>query len=63
MKESDVELNNADREDFTSEDEESDLSTGSGDESCDDDLNFNTSFTGGYQPDTDLTKVEKGGNP
>jgi hypothetical protein len=65
---SDCELNGADREDnvtLDSGDSDDSLSFegGQGSEK-EEEFNMNTSFTGGYLPNTDLARVDKGqGNP
>ena len=67
LAESDLELNGADCEDnVTLEENESEKSRSLVDveESHEEEFNLNVSFTGGYMPNTDFTRVDKGqGNP
>ena len=67
---SDEDLHGGDREDNVSEESrdsrESSVSLGGkkGKVGEDDEFNLNISFTGGYMPNTDLSRVDKGqGNP
>ena len=72
MADSDSEINGADSEDNVSYDSSSDdegtrslsLSGAKPEDDGDDEFNLNISFSGGYVPNTDLTRVDKGqGNP
>ncbi len=63
LADSDSDINGGDREDNVSLDSNSDksgsfiLDTG---KDVDEEFNLNISFTGGYVPNTDLTRVDKG---
>jgi hypothetical protein len=70
LADSDSDINAADDEDNTSlesaEDTESSVSLSGANKEVDmeEEFNLNQSFTGGYLPNTDLTRVDKGqGNP
>lgn len=66
LAESDSDLNGGDREDnVTLDDVDSGESASFIDEEKEEEeFNLNVSFTGGYVPNTDLTRVDKGqGNP
>lgn len=67
LAESDSDINAADEEDNTSSDSgdtDSVSLSGKKDEGYEDEFNLNVSFSGGYVPNTDLTRVDKGqGNP
>ena len=67
LAESDSDINAADEENNTSSDSgdtDSVSLSGDKDEGYEDEFNLNVSFSGGYVPNTDLTRVDKGqGNP
>lgn len=59
---SDSEINAGDREDNITLDSgsEKSLSFNEDDKQLDEEFNLNVSFTGGYVPNTDLARVDKG---
>lgn len=70
LAESDSEINGGDREDNTSLESDNDtlsslsLTGEPKGQEIEEEFNLNQSFTGGYLPNTDLTRVDKGqGNP